>query len=83
MILRNVRSRKWMLALSFVAIVACSGRACTGCRSGCARAQTCDECVQLCLDTQGGSPEICRFSEVCASTPADPNAKIAACRPIR
>jgi hypothetical protein len=79
-ILEYVRSRKWLLALVMVAAVGCSGRACTGCR-GCGGVETCDDCVQRCLDTQGGSPEVCRGS-LCASTPSDPNAKFPACRPI-
>jgi hypothetical protein len=75
-ILPHVRF-KWILILLLVFIAACSGRGCTGCQ----RAETCDECVQRCLDTQGGSPEICRGS-ACASTPSDANARFPACRPI-
>jgi hypothetical protein len=77
-ILQHLRFRKGMLVLFLVVTAACSGKGCGGCR----RAETCDECVQRCLDTQGGSPEVCRGS-ACASTPPDADAKFPACRPIR
>jgi hypothetical protein len=67
-ILQRVRHHKWTLALFFVVVfAACSGRACSGCRS-CTGVETCDECVKRCVDTQGVSPDICRgaaCSSVC------------------
>ena len=67
MILQRIRHHKWTIALFFVVFfAACSGKAC----SGCTRAETCDECVKRCVDTEGVSPDICRgaaCSNVCQS----------------
>jgi hypothetical protein len=56
--LQQARSRQWIVVL-FLLAGACSGRACSGC-SACQRAETCEECVKRCVDTQGVSPDVCR-----------------------
>jgi hypothetical protein len=64
MAIRHTRSRKWMFVLFMVFFTACTSR---GCRS-CQPAESCDDCIKRCVDTQGVSPDICRggaCSSVC------------------
>jgi hypothetical protein len=51
-------TRRTIAALFITAIAACTGRSCGD--FGCRHAETCDECVQRCVQTQGGSPDLCR-----------------------
>jgi hypothetical protein len=53
-----ITTRKWLIALLFAGAVGCSGRSCTGCT----HVETCEECVQRCVETQGVSPEVCRLA---------------------
>lgn len=55
---RSRFSSRAVTTLLIALMAACSGRSCAG--GGCQRAETCDECVQRCVETQGVSPEACR-----------------------